>query len=642
MFAHINTKIRMYYFSSISRGINVFLIFLTLLTSCNKSSVTISELKEQSGDSLDCAIQFIFKELPNRKTSVSTELTDYYKYVDSLYKNENDYPITKRSISGYLKNHKPKRKYINDIEHISSNQIINNILLAYKYRNKSWNNHLSDDQFNEYVIPYKIGDEYVEDWRTYFINKYGHIVDSLSQVSDSISAELLCFELIKVLKQMHRVNIHSTNYFTNTLKPSTLDIMTCGTCKDYCDLVTLIFRSFGIPVATDGLLGWHTWNALSCKDKTIDFYIEATPKDNQLKEWLDVVGWHNLPKIYRETFSENPQSLALNHGSEAVPNFFLNPYIIDVTEEYYKGYNITITPTNDISSKNFAYLKVWNNKFIYVDWARRDNDDRFCFNNISDSVLYFPSLFVNEIKNTPLSYPFVISQNTEHYFKPNHEKKEQMVLWRKFFIRRDHNKYLKAMVGGKFMGANKPEFSDAEIIFEIKEMPEMRWNEALIENKNRYRYVRYCSPDWSYGNVGELEFYSDSCDSPLTGTIIGSQTSKDENTTIENVFDGDVLTYFDSEFPHNSWFGLDLGEAYTINKIRYISRNDDNFIQPGQEYELFYADLNGWQSMGKKIATADSLIYDSVPSEAIYILKNRTKGHEERPFSYENGQQIWW
>ena len=46
--------------------------------------------------------------------------------------------------------------------------------------------------------------------------------------------------------------------------------------------------------------------------------------------------------------------------------------------------------------------------------------------------------------------------------------------------------------------------------------------------------------------------------------------------------------------------------------------------------------------MGRKIADADSIIYENVPSEAIYLLKNRTKGREERVFSYENDKQIWW
>ena len=37
-----------------------------------------------------------------------------------------------------------------------------------------------------------------------------------------------------------------------------------------------------------------------------------------------------------------------------------------------------------------------------------------------------------------------------------------------------------------------------------------------------------------------------------------------------------------------------------------------------------------------------SLEYDSVPSQGLYVLKDRTKGWEELIFTYENGRQVWW
>lgn len=38
----------------------------------------------------------------------------------------------------------------------------------------------------------------------------------------------------------------------------------------------------------------------------------------------------------------------------------------------------------------------------------------------------------------------------------------------------------------------------------------------------------------------------------------------------------------------------------------------------------------------------DELIYDNVPSGALYLLKNHTEGKEERIFTYSNGQQNWY
>ena len=36
------------------------------------------------------------------------------------------------------------------------------------------------------------------------------------------------------------------------------------------------------------------------------------------------------------------------------------------------------------------------------------------------------------------------------------------------------------------------------------------------------------------------------------------------------------------------------------------------------------------------------LKYDNVPAQALFRLHNRTKGSEERIFTYEGGKQIWW
>lgn len=626
-----------------TRPIILLLPIAIFVGSCsNDSALSKKAILELTGDSLSLAVDYLFEEIPNRYTTKSEVLVKYYKFVDSLYNVTDEYFHIKKQLEEYhSKNPNKDVTFLKDAEVLSNEYIANSVLNSYKYWDKPWNRHLTEKQFHDYVLPYKICDEEIEDWRTLFQNKYGYVLDSLVQSGDSITAEIFCTALVEELKK-HQVNIFTANIYSTTIRPSTLNIMDCGTCKDYCDYVNLVFRSFGLPVATDGLFGWHNWNALIAKDRTIDFYVEATPDDLHLKEWLDVVGWHNLPKIYRETYHPNMQSLAITHGEELVPPFFLNPYMIDVTKEYYNGFEYQFLPKKDLPDKQYGYLKVWNNRFIFVDWAKRGNGNKFCFHNISDSVVYFPSFYVNDAINRPADYPFVITADSIIKFEPKTDAKISMTLWRKYFIRRDHNKYLKAMVEGRFVGANKPDFSDGELICEIIKEPQMRWNELKVSTKKAYRYIRYEAPRWSYGNVGEIEFYSSNSAEPLNGIVIGTDTPDSEETSREKAFDGDVLTYFNALLPHDAWVGMDFGKPIKINRIRFISRNDDNFVQKDQEYELMYADLNGWRSMGIKFANADSLVYDNVPSGAIYLLRNRTKGHEERIFSYENGKQVWW
>jgi len=68
---------------------------------------------------------------------------------------------------------------------------------------------------------------------------------------------------------------------------------------------------------------------------------------------------------------------------------------------------------------------------------------------------------------------------------------------------------------------------------------------------------------------------------------------------------------------------------------------DDNEIQLGEKYELFYWD-NGWESLGVKVSTGTTIRYSNVPEGALLLIHKIDKGIEERIFTYENGKQIWW
>lgn len=52
-----------------------------------------------------------------------------------------------------------------------------------------------------------------------------------------------------------------------------------------------------------------------------------------------------------------------------------------------------------------------------------------------------------------------------------------------------------------------------------------------------------------------------------------------------------------------------------MDRIHIVPRNDDNFIRPGDEYELFYQNgAEGWISLGRQTAVTDRLKYDRIPS----------------------------
>ena len=73
-----------------------------------------------------------------------------------------------------------------------------------------------------------------------------------------------------------------------------------------------------------------------------------------------------------------------------------------------------------------------------------------------------------------------------------------------------------------------------------------------------------------------------------------------------------------------------------------LPRNDGNGIYPGDKYELFYFDKDGWTSLGQQVTTEPFLDYLNVPDNALLWLRNLSNGVEERIFTWENGGVRFW
>ncbi len=64
-------------------------------------------------------------------------------------------------------------------------------------------------------------------------------------------------------------------------------------------------------------------------------------------------------------------------------------------------------------------------------------------------------------------------------------------------------------------------------------------------------------------------------------------------------------------------------------------------LTAGTTYELFYW-ADGWQSIGKAVATDQPLVFENVPAGCLYWLVAEESDREERIFTIENGEQVWW
>lgn len=107
-------------------------------------------------------------------------------------------------------------------------------------------------------------------------------------------------------------------------------------------------------------------------------------------------------------------------------------------------------------------------------------------------------------------------------------------------------------------------------------------------------------------------------------------------------FDHDELTFYQSSVKGGAWIGVDFGKAVKIDKIIYLPRNDDNNVVPGHIYRLDYYKDGKTVGSSEQVSTGYSISFHNMPSNALFILHDLTKGKEERIFTYQNNSVNWY
>jgi hypothetical protein len=421
-----------------------------------------------------------------------------------------------------------------------------------------------------------------------------------------------------------------------------------GACDDYVVLGTTIFRSLSIPSAIDFIPQWatrsvgHSWNAIYTDNGRMDDY--------SFGDWMDSIGHHikvhgeKAAKIYRRTYAKQPESLAMQSKKVAnLPPLFRDPRIKDVTDNYLDCIDITVSLTQKpVRNSNYAYLSNFNNRdWIPVHWGEIE-EGKVVFTKMGKDIAYLP-VYYHDKGVQPAAEPFILTKEGNiKEIVPDHSQTQTLILTRKYKPGSVPEKG-KLLMGGRFQVANREDFSDSLTVYIVEDIPEIRYNPVNLTLNSDYRYFRFLAAPGTWGGeISEIEIYSSESGTRLLGSVIGNKNSP-SGWEAENVFDGDPLTSYLCVWNEIGWVGLDFGKPVNITSFRYLPRNDDNFIKEGEEYELFYWDSNQWNSLGKQIGTSKQYLeYTNAPLGALFWLRNLTKGREERIFTYENGEQVWW
>jgi uncharacterized membrane protein len=153
------------------------------------------------------------------------------------------------------------------------------------------------------------------------------------------------------------------------------------------------------------------------------------------------------------------------------------------------------------------------------------------------------------------------------------------------------------MVGGYFEASNDPTFAAANTVtlYTILSTPPDGLTTISTNATGDYRYVRYVSPNGSYGNIAEMQLFGPTTTTPLskqlTGTASGTTGSyENDGDTFANVFDGNSNTFFDAPSAGTSanpnYVQLDLGSQKTITQIAFAPRAGFEYRMIGGYFEV--------------------------------------------------------
>lgn len=522
-----------------------------------------------------------------------------------------------------------------DIQTLDSAFLVHHIDESFRaWRGFPWGRNISFEDFCEYVLPYRIGDEQPTQWRRTIMEKWKPFTDSIiseGKCDDPFEVSYLVFKKMSESKPVYYGQMPCHPHIGSQLTDWNI-----GDCQDMTDILVYVFRALCLPCAIDftpssNYSTAHFWNSV---------------KDGEGQTWwLDYASDGFGPcernsylikgKVFRKSF----------HLCNGVRQLYH-----DVTNDYADSLlipNLTVHASEIngqfVNGQRYALCIPQKKEWLPVEWAIAENGNlqlggfkagtAACVCIKKESQILPCSLpFRTEVKNgKPMITPF------------KEGEKERVTLLSKFPLFDEF--YLGRMMGGVFEGASSESFASPDTLAVIFDSPSRLVNHIKLENnRKKYRYIRYKGPKDSHCNIAEIEFYTSLNDTvPLQGRIIGYPEPLSHNPMEDyrRVLDGDYYTSFDCALPSEGWVGLDLGKPQQIAEIIFVPRNKDDFIRNGDLYELFWWEQGHWASAGKKIATTDEIDF-WVPKGSLLYLHNETRGNWERVFEFRNGHQVWW
>ena len=591
--------------------------------------------------------------------------SDYYAFVEpflAMYQADREayndrrsvyYELSQQRLDSILNIYDTEAVRSYDMETITADYLIKNIELSFQMWSEPWARRFGFDAFCEYILPYRIHNEPLSDWREAFIKKYYWVIDSVANRSDTEEIALYLNDLVGD-------GFRGDEFGLPLPAVTALDTVKIGACADRYFLVTHVLRAMGIPAMidyapqNDHTFKSHQWTVYldtlfryrpfdGGDTRSVLFQQQESPRSAFPENTVIPLANGFGSNVYRYTYSVNKNSLAeIWKKKKPVPPLFQDPCLKNVTELYeFEMYDTELDlAAYQVRNNELVYLSVfgYGDDLREADWGRVKNR-KVHFQNIGANIVYLLCRYADD-RLIPFSDPFILTaDDNPKLLTPDTIHRREVALTRKCNISPQMLEFAGNMVGAMFQGSDFEDFRKVDTLFTITSAPHFLV-EQKVDSDKPYRYVRYYSPDFGI-HVAEIHFVGKNEKGEaelLLGEIISNhQHAEKENPA--NFCDTNVRTNYNADA--GGWIGFAFETPRFVHQVEYLARNNWNIMEPDNVYELFYYDRR-WISLGQSTTRNQYLKIANVPSKGLFLLRNRTQGKEERIFTYENEQQVWW
>lgn len=265
-------------------------------------------------------------------------------------------------------------RYTLDRDTIRSELLLNTIELSLSSKKHPWSKHLPDSIFLRYVLPYRVANEDLEDWRPLLYQFFSESILNPSYTSTDEVANA-----INLLIDSHIISDNRLIKNANIALPSEVLKHRRASPRDLAIFRVMALRSAGIAATLD-YAPWITDSLNSIWFVT--YYNEQgnwqplLPREFEENLLKDA---SRVPKIYRRIYHTVDSSLfALKDLKKTTPPFLGHFHYLDVTKYYLPVRNVSFRGQ---CPDHLIYLAVFNGRsWKPVDWAFCHGDSAMFFN----------------------------------------------------------------------------------------------------------------------------------------------------------------------------------------------------------------------------------------------------------------------